>query len=167
MSSAQVQTIRQLADFRAALLSFAHTGQAALGSVAQDLVRVRGWLDSQLQHWGAEIRKAEEEVLACKNELARRRWMAAGGDRQVDCTEQEKALRRAQMWLEWAEQKKQKTRAWIRDLPEALKDYESRARPLADSLEHDVPRSAALLERLVGHLEAYTQMAPPSAGGTA
>ena len=167
MSSAQVNTIQQLADFRAALLAFADQGKAALGGVAMELTRVRSWLDGQLQHWGVEIRRAEEEVLQAKNELARRRWMAAGGDRQIDCTEQEKALRKAQMWLEWAEEKKRKTRAWIRDFPEATKDYEGRARPLQDMLEHDVVRMAALLERLVDTLEAYTRPAPAPKGDSA
>ncbi len=160
MSSAQVHTIQQLADFRAALLAFADQGKAALGSVTLDLQRIRAWLDDQMLHWQAEIRKAEEEVLQAKADLARRRWMAAGGERSIDCTEQEKALRRAQQWLEWAEEKKQKTRTWIRDFPDATKDYETRARPLQDALEHDVVRSAALLERLVEHLETYTQIAP-------
>jgi hypothetical protein len=167
MSSAQVHTIQSLADFRAALLSFADQGKAALGGVAMELTRMRGWLDEQMQHWTAEIRRAEEEVLQAKNELARRRWMAAGGDRQVDCTEQEKALRKAQMWLEWAEEKKRKTRAWIRDFPEATKDYESRARPLQDMFETDVVRMAALLERMVDTLEAYARPAPAPKGDSA
>jgi hypothetical protein len=164
MSSAQVHTIQRLADFRAALLAFADQGKAALGSVALELTRLRGWLDGQIQHWTLEIRRAEEEVLQAKNELARRRWMAAGGDRQVDCTEQEKALRKAQMWLEWAEEKKSKTRSWIRDFPEAIKDYEGRARPLQDVLEHDVVRMAALLERMLDNLDAYLNTGPAPRG---
>jgi hypothetical protein len=166
MSSAQVHTIQQLADFRGALLAFAHQGKAALGGVALELTRVQGWLENQLQHWQVEIRRAEEEVLQAKSELARRRWMAAGGERSVDTTEQEKALRRAQQWLEWAEGKKQKTRAWIRDFPQAQQDYEGRATPLLDALDHDVVRMATLLERLLGNLEAYTQMGGAPPGGT-
>jgi hypothetical protein len=165
MSSAQVHTIQELADFRAALLSFAHTGTAALGGADLELNRVRGWLEGQLQHWTAQIRKAEDAVIEAKAELARRRWMAAGGDRSIDCSEQEKNLRRAQAWLDWAEDKKRKTRDWIRRFPDAIKDYESRARPLKDCLEHDVPRMSALLERLVINLEAYTQIGPAAGGG--
>jgi hypothetical protein len=160
MPSAQVQKIQELADFRNALLSFAHSGKAALGGAALELNRMRGWLESQLQHWHAEIRRAEDEVIQAKAELARRRWMAAGGERSVDCTEQEKALRRAQAWLDWAEEKRQKTRVWIRNFPDATTDYEARARPMQDALEQDVPRMAALLDRLVGSLEAYTQIGP-------
>jgi hypothetical protein len=159
--SAQVHALQQLVDFRAALLAFAHTGNAALGGAALELNRVRGWLEGQLKHWQIEIRRAEEEVHQAKGELARRRWMAAGGDRNVDCSEQEKNLRKAQAWLDWAEDKKRKTRDWIRRFPEATKDYEGRARPLQDALEHDVPRMAALLERLVDNLDAYIQIAAP------
>jgi hypothetical protein len=166
MSGARVQSTLPLTQLQAALHAFAHGGKNALGGAALEIQRVQGWLEDQLQHWQAEIRRAEDAVLAAKSELARRRWMKFG-DRPVDCSEQEKALRKAQARLEHAEEKKARTRAWLRDWPDAVTEYEGQARPMLDALEHDVPRMTAWLARRVASIEAYARTAPPTAeGGT-
>src|SRR3954464_2717294 len=118
--SARVHEVEALATFQAALQTFRHHAIAALGSGEVELTRAQGGLEGQRQGWTAAFRRAEEDVLHAKNELARRRWMAAGGDRQVDCSEQEKALRLAQQRLEGAQEKLQATRTWIRELPDEI-----------------------------------------------
>ena len=164
MSSANVHDIQALLDFRAALLTFAHHGKLALDAASTELLHVQTWLEGQLQHWTVEIRRAEEAVFVAKNELAMKKFMKVG-DRPVDTTEQEKAQRKAMAWLEYAEEKKKHTRRWLRDLPDAISEYDGQARPFKDVLEHDVPKMAGWLEQKAAALEAYAQVQPPSAEG--
>jgi hypothetical protein len=160
--SAHVTSVAALADFRAALATFAHEAKDALGAVETEIRRTADWLDDQLQHWQAEVRRREDDVFQGKQELARRRMMKVGG-RSPDCTEQEEALQLARDRLEHAEDQRSKTRVWIRELPLAITDYEGRARQLMSLLEGNVPRACALLDRKADALEAYVGLreAPP------
>src|SRR5262245_38915731 len=110
MSTAQVYALARLADFEAAVKTFADKAKDAMSGNAMEVRRAHAWLEGQLQHWKGEIRRAEDAVFAAKNELASRRMMRIGG-RPVDTTEQEKFLRRAQLRLAHAEEKRDNTKA--------------------------------------------------------
>ena len=115
--------------------------------------------------WKGEIRRAEDAVIQAKAELTRRR-MIKFNDRPPDTTEQEKQLRKAQARLAHAEDKRDNTKRWIRDLPDAIEEYDGQARPFNDMLEHDVAKMALFLEQKIAALEAYQQMMNPATGGT-
>ena len=87
MSAAHVNALQRLADFQSALQTFADKGKDAMSSNAMEIRRSLDWLDTQLQMWTAEIRRAEEAVFAAKNELARKKMMRIS-DRPPDTTEQ-------------------------------------------------------------------------------
>ena len=159
--SANVRSIAALTDFRAALTTFGDEAKDALAAIETEIRRCADWLHDQLIYWKAEVRRSEDELHQAKQELARRRLMKVG-DRPLDCTEQEKAVRRAQARLEHAEEQEEKTRTWIRDLPRVITDYEGRARQLQSLVEGELPRACALLERKAEALEAYVAMQAPS-----
>lgn len=156
MSTAQVYALQRLAEFQASVQTFTDKGKDALSSNAMAIRRAQDWLQSQLEKWKSEIRHAEEEVIAAKNELARRRMMRIG-DNRVDTTEQEKVLRRAQAKLAFAEEKRDNTKRWIRNFPDAVEEYDGQARPFQDMLEHDVLKMVLFLQNKVASLEAYQQ----------
>jgi multidrug resistance efflux pump len=161
--AAHVTSIPALAELRAALLNFADETKDALAAVEMEIHRTFDWLGSQLQSWKQEVRLAEDAVFEAQQELARRKMMRVGG-RPVDCTDQEKALRRARARLEHAEEQRERTQRWLRDLPADITEYEGRGRQLQNLVEGELPRTCALLEHMIGSLEAYVELrsAPPS-----
>src|SRR6266702_3390991 len=90
-------------------------------------------------------------------ELERKKMMKIG-DRKPDTTDQEKALRRAQAWLEHAEEKLAHTRHWQRAFPDAMLDYQGPARQLQFMLEAQVPQMSAYLHQKIEALEKYQQL---------
>ena len=154
MSTAHVNSLARLADFQAALQTFADRGKDAVSSNAMEIRRCLDWVESQLSMWKTEIRIAEEAVFVAKSELARRK-MVKMGDRPPDTTFQEKELRKAQMRLAHAEEKRDNTKAWLRQFPDAVEEYEGQARPFQDVLEHDLVKMVSFLEQKIAALEAY------------
>jgi hypothetical protein len=164
MSDAKVHAVERLADFEAAVRMFADKAKGAMSANQMEIRRAFDFLESQLAMWKAEIRKAEEDVLQAKNELARRR-MIKYLDRPPDTTEQEKQLRRAQAKLAYAEEKRDNTKRWLRILPDAVEEYDGQARPFNDMLEYDVAKMAWFLEQKIAALDAYKQISS-NTGGT-
>jgi multidrug resistance efflux pump len=164
MSGAKVHAVDRLADFEAAVRTFADKAKSAMSANQMEIRRTYDWLESQLNVWKAEIRRAEDAVIQAKTELARRRIIKFN-DRPPDTTEQEKTLRKAQARLAHAEEKRDNTKRWLRQLPDAIEEYDGQAGPFNDMLEHDLVKMALFLEQKIAALEAY-QHTSPSAGGT-
>lgn len=157
MSSAQVHAVQRLTDFKAALHTFIDRGKDAMSASAMEIRRAQDWLESQLGLWKTEIRRAEEAVHSAKTELERKKMMRIG-DRHLDTTDQEKALRRAQTRLDHAEEKRDNVKLWMRQLPEAVDEYDAQARPFQDVLAHDLAKMLALLEQKIAALEEYQRI---------
>jgi hypothetical protein len=164
MSSAQIHAVQQLADFRASVQTFRDKAKDAMGSNLMEIRRCQDWLETQLQMWKGEIRRAEEAVIAAKNELARRRMMRIG-DRPPDTTDQEKVLRKARQRLEHAEEKRDHTKKWLIQFPDAVQEYDAQAKPFLDFLEFEMTRMLRFLEEKQAALEAYQRL-NPAAGGS-
>ncbi len=156
-SSARVSSLDALVDLKAALCIFTAEAREALSAVEMEIRRHQAWLEEQLTYWREVVRQCEDKVFQAKQELVRRRMMRIA-DRPPDTSEQEEALQIAQARLAHAEEKGDKTRRWLRLLPEAVIEYEGPARQLAGVLEADMPKADALLERKIAALEAYIQL---------
>ena len=157
--AAHVTQTETLVEFRAAVCTFADQAKDALGIIDHEIRRTFSFLDEQMRGWHAEVRHAEDEVIQAKIELSQRRNQRIG-DRKPDTAFQEKALRRAQARLEFAQEKLAATKRWLRDLPHELMNYEGPARQLQNALEADVPRMVAFMERKIAALEAYVNQPP-------
>ncbi len=141
------------------MLAFADQTKDALSIIAHEIQRTYSFLDERLHEWHAAVRHAEEQVIQAKIELSQRRNQRIG-DRKPDTTFQEKALRQAQARLEYAEEKLAATKRWQRDFPHELLNYEGPARQLQNTLEADMPRMLAFLERKIAALEDYLRVPP-------
>jgi hypothetical protein len=156
---ARVTSLDLIRDFRAALALFKADGQDALTAVALDVRRAFDWLMERRQFWVRAVRECQDEVTHAKADLARKQVLHPG-DRQPDCTQEIKALRKAQARLEHAEDKVEKCRRWEPALRRAADEYEGPARQLGSLLEGDLPKGLSLLERQVTVLEEYVAIAP-------
>lgn len=159
MSQARVSSIEALAAWKEAVCLFGDAGKNALCSAELEVRRAFDWLEEQRKHWQVEVRRREELVLQAKNELTRRKMMPIIG-KHPDTTEQEKALRKAQMLLAEAEEKVESCRRWAGELRRAVEEYEGTARQLSSWLEADLPRECAKLEQRIVALEQYASMNP-------
>lgn len=159
--SARVYNVDILVDLKNAFLTFTQKGKDALGAVEMDIYRTMDWLGDQQVYWKSMVRKGEDDVFRAKSELARRK-MVRVGDRPADTTEQEKALKKAMEKLEFAQEKLNHTRRWLRNLPEQIDEYKGRAQQLASALDGDLPKIDALLESKIISLQEYlATIAPP------
>jgi chromosome segregation ATPase len=134
-----------------------------MGGNQMELRRSQDWLESQLALWKAEIRHAEDAVFQAKSELARRKMMKVG-DRPPDTTFQEKELRKAKARLAHAEDKRDRTKHWLRRLPDDIEEYDGQARPFQDVLEHDLAKMISFLEQKIVALEEYQRINPAGGG---
>jgi hypothetical protein len=151
---ARVTSIDALRDFRAALSTFRSEAIDALAANDLDIRRAFDWLTEQRQHWQRAVREFQDEVTHCKAELFRRQTVLPG-ERVPDCSQQIKALRVAKHKLEHAEERVKACRRWEPALQRAVDEYQGPARQLGGMLDGELPKSAALLERMIASLEAY------------
>lgn len=161
MSQARVSSIEALAAWKEAVCLFGDTGKDALIAVEMELRRAFDWLEEQAKHWRFEVRRREEQVLQAKNELTRKKMMPIIG-KHPDTTEQEKALRKAQLRLAEAEEKIETCRRWAIELRRCAEEYLGTAHQLSGWLEGDLPRATAALEQRITALEQYASMNPGS-----
>src|SRR5262245_4245414 len=106
MSSARVQSIAVVAEFRAALVQFEHEVRKALDSTGLEVRRGLEWMiEEQPRYWQHQIRVRQDDVLQAKNDLHRCRSMPAPDGHVPSCIEQKKALDKAQRRLREAEEK--------------------------------------------------------------
>jgi hypothetical protein len=136
---------------------------AADGLAAVDLTvrRASDYLVEKQQFWQRAIRTCEDEVFQTKQELKQRQYPGFDG-RVPDCTVQEDNLKRAQAKLRYAHEKLELVRRWTSRLPKSVSEtYESPSRHLAATLEGQLPRGLAMLERRIQALEAYIALMAP------
>ena len=159
MTQARVTSLDALRDWKQALTAFKASAQDAL--VGADLAARRAfdWLDDQQKQWHAEVRRREDLLHQAKGELWRKKNMP-NLEKHPDCTEQEKAVRRAQARLDEAHDKLEKTKRWRPELQRAVDEYASDGRQLASMLEADLPRALVRLEQKIAALERYLEVAP-------
>src|SRR3954449_3248672 len=108
---ARVTSLDLIRDFRAAVATFKADGQDALTANALDVRRAFDWLAERRQFWVRAVRDCEDEVTHAKAELARKQVLHPG-DRQPDCTQEIKTLKRAHARLEHARDRVEKCRRW-------------------------------------------------------
>jgi hypothetical protein len=155
--AAHVTSVEGMADFQAALLNFTDRAKDVLTTADLELRRLIDWLAERAQYYQAEIRAAENAVFEAKTELNRKRMMRIG-DRKPDTIDQEKALARAEAWLEHSQEMLARVRRWQREFPDHVLDYEGPARQLKFLLEAQVPQMSAFLTQKIEALEKYQQL---------
>ena len=150
---ADVQTIER---FRAALVQAAETFGLALEEAEGDVERTIAWLETERPDtWRKRIRKAQDEVVACKGALYRKQEIKATPEARPSVVDERKALDRAVRKLEHAEQKLRNTKKWATELPRQMVVFKGALSGMHTLLDRDVPRMNAMMKRMTEHLDAY------------
>lgn len=159
--TANVQSIEALVDFRAALVRFLDEARNALNDADFELNRTTDWLANDRRlYWASEVRKRDREVADARATLHRKELGKFQGSRP-DTYQEEKDLRIAKERLEEAIDKVERVKRWLPELEHASHDYRTCARPLADTLDGDMIKALAKLERMIIALEEYVRMQAP------
>ncbi len=157
-AGAGVTSLAVLHDWYAALAEFRAEAQDALTALALSLQRAEAWLGEQQQYWQRQIRACEDEVTQARTELRTRQIPNSFGD-TVDCTVQEKNLRRAKARLQEAEDRLAAVRHWMLRLPREICDnYDGPVGQLTSFLDGELPSGLAALARQLTALEQYVHL---------
>jgi uncharacterized protein (DUF58 family) len=164
LSSAHVQSLAALAEFKAALAQFRTEAQDALSSLRMDTRRAQDWLCERQSFWTRMVRECHDEVVHAKAELFRKESVPPGF-RKPDTTQEEENLRIAKARLAHAEEKVERCRRWAVQFDRAVEEFEGPVRRLGTRVEIDLPKAGAAMERLMQRLETYLAAAPPPSPG--
>src|SRR5262249_40080179 len=161
-TQASVQSIDALKEFRAALGLFAEDALAALGAVDMEIRRTVHWLEyDRPGYWEEQIKRRRELVSAARARVFRRK-LPKTADYSPPPTQQQEMRRPAEEGLRDAEMRALMVKRWKPALQQAVLEFHASTRRIKDFAAGEVPRAAALLERLVDALEAYLRVALPS-----
>jgi hypothetical protein len=159
---ARVSSIDAIREFREAFCGFSEDARAALTAVDMEVHRAVQWLTrDRVLHWQMQIKRCNQDVSTARTELFRRKLASVSGE-PPDVSEKKELLRIAQRRLQEAESKLEAVKRWVPVLQHAISEYHSKARPLGDKLDSDLPHALALLDRMSTALDAYIALAPPS-----
>jgi hypothetical protein len=110
------------------------------------------------------VRKRGDAVVQAKAELHRCRSVPTPGGGVPSCHDQKKALDKAQLRLQEAEEKVRAVRYWGAVVQHEVAEYQGRANQLTVLLEGDLPRAVAALDRIVSALDSYLTIGAAAAG---
>ncbi len=155
---ADVRAIDALREWLGALATYKSEAGEALGGFRLEVGRGTDWVADQMHLWQRSIRKCEDAVVQAKAELSARQFPDVNG-RMPDTTVQERNLKRAKVRLEHAQDKVATCRKWLTHLPKVIDEvFSGPANRLSNTLEGDVPRGMATLERQIDALERYAEL---------
>ncbi len=150
-----IHSLEPIRDVRAAYGRFAEDARNALAATEMEINRIMGWLTNDRRlHWQSEIRRQRDQLAQAKAELFRKRTAQVLGT-EANLSEPRDYVREARARLEHAEKMLERVRKWLGPLQQAIHQYRAAAQPLADSLDGDVARTLARLERMITALEQY------------
>jgi len=162
MATAQVSSVEAVETFRADLLVFLAQARSALEEVANDLLRLRLWLENdQRRFWEQQLRNRQLAVERAQSEL----FGARLAQFQETLVEKQLIVRRAREAQIHAEEKLKVLRRWERDLERAAEPMLKQIERAQNYLSGDMGRGVVLLGEMVKSLQAYAEIAAPAPGG--
>ncbi len=163
-NQADVRSVDAIKEFRVALALFAEDALGALGTVNVEAKRTIHWVQHDRRaYWAEQIKRRQEQVAQAKAEVFRRK-LAKTDDSTPAMSEQKEKLRNAEARLQDAERRVVLVKKWETALQQAVFEYHGASRRMSSLAGGDVPRAMAVLERMIGALEAYLDVSAPASG---
>lgn len=156
--AADVRDIDALREWLAALATYRSDANESLTTLRVEINRGIEWVNEQYHLWQRSIRRFDDTVVQAKADLAAKKFPDVNG-RMPDTTVEERNLRRAVAKLEHAQEQVEKCRRWLTSLPKTVDEvFHGPAQRVANLLDIDVPRGAAVLDRRIEALERYAEL---------
>jgi len=164
LESAQVGSVAAIEAFQAALAKYIDESKQALVMIDLEIRRAVDWVRiDRAEHWKHEIRRAGDAVNRAKDDLHKCLSFKSMDNYTPSCVDERKALQRAQERLKLAEQKAEAVRRWTRALSHELNEYSGRIVQFNAALDGDIPKSLAVLSRILDTLDRYVSTTAPRA----
>jgi hypothetical protein len=161
---ARVDSLDSLQAFKVALVKFAETAAVALADAESEIMRTMNWLENeQTAHWQSQIRKRQQLVERCKEALRQKKLFPDAFGRPQSTFDEEKALRKAVLLLEEAEQKLKNTRKYVTVMRREQQNYKGGVQRFHTCVEAEVPAAIAQLTNMLLTLKQYVSTAPAMA----
>lgn len=167
--SARVDSLSLLKELRASIIKFGENARMALGEADADIQRTITWLSSEAQpHWQGQVRKCSASLAQAREALRQKTVYRSADGGRPSVVDEKIAVTNAQRRLEHAQAKLKNVERWRRQLEQEILQYRGQVQPIQRTVDDDVPRAVALLDRVMDNLDAYVAVAAPrSAGDTA
>lgn len=156
---AHVRSIEALRAFKAALADFEDASRQALGEAQGQVQRAVGWLQNDRAiYWRQQLKYRQNRLSDAKSELMRAEMAT---ETRTSAVVERKNVQKWKQAVEEAEQKLQNIKRWMRLIEREQTMFKSRCQPLARTIEGEMPKAHARLDRYYATLEKYVRMAPP------
>jgi hypothetical protein len=157
---AHVTSVDALESFRASLIIYLSKARPTLEEVSADVQRMRGWLEGeQRTYWENEFRRRSQALQEAQAALFSSRMSRM---REASAAEQ-MAVQRAKRALDEAEAKLRVLKQWNRVFDNRVDPLVKQMEKLHTVLAHDMVQAVAFLAQVIRKLDAYAQVAPPTA----
>ncbi len=158
--SANVQSITELLELRAFLLTMADKIRAALQSGNSEVNATASWINhTQPAYWKTQCDRCQRRYQDAADALRRKKMSPTPTGQPPSTLVEQKAMLAAKAKLEHAQQRAAATRQWkVRFEKEAFL-FRCGVQPGDRIVESVIPKAAEYLEKLVAHLENYTHVA--------
>ena len=157
---AHVTSVEALEAFRANLIVYLSKARPTLEEVSADVQRMRGWLEGeQRAHWENEFRRRSQALQEAQAALFSSRLSSM---REASAAEQ-MAVQRTKRALDEAEGKLRVLKQWNRVFDNRVDPLVKQMEKLHTVLAHDMVQAVAFLTQAIRTLDAYAEVAPPTA----
>ncbi|MEN1681442.1 MAG: hypothetical protein AAGJ46_17820 [Planctomycetota bacterium] len=163
-NQANVNSFDAIQSLRAAMLVFAKQSDEGLTECETEMRRLLEWLEHDRPgFWKEQVRLAHDAAHKAKGDLHRCLMYPVGVNDRPACTEERAALKKAEAYLAHCREKQERLRHWIREVRHELHTYQGRTTRLREVVEHDTPKAAAVLAKMLTTLEEYQRLNSPTA----
>jgi predicted nucleic acid-binding Zn-ribbon protein len=158
--AANIRTFEALKEFKAALQKYEEETRAALTSARSNMQRAVTRLQSdRLSHWKREQQIWTRKLAEAKVDL--NRVQLEKRDMQASAVIERKRVAKAKQNLDDAERRIQRVRYWATVLERERMIAQGQCQQIERTLENEIPRLYARIERMLDELEQYVKLAAP------
>lgn len=159
---ARVEDTAAIRLFRAAVIKFIESSNAALTDAEGELIKRVGWLEGeQSVFWQGQIRKLTDVIGQLKEQIRMKKLFKDSSGRTPSAFDEEKKLRSAQQKMEIAEQKLANCRRWAKQLQREHLNYRGGIQRLSTMVQSDLVSGIATLDKVLAQLEEYLATGAP------
>jgi hypothetical protein len=159
MSTAQVDSIDPIRDFRVYLMKFREMAGRALSDADSDVNRMMRWLEGEgANYWAAQARKRQEAVVKAEEAFRQKRLYKDASGSTPSAVEEMKALKIAKDRLQEAVTKQQNVKKWTRELQKQATLYRGQVSQFSNDVASGIPEAYAFLGAILEQLDKYLDL---------
>jgi len=159
-TSARVESVDSIKEFRAYLAKFQESASLAMGDADSDVGQTERWLEGEQQsYWSGQIRKRQEALSRAEDALRQKTLFKDSTGSRPSAVDEQKAVMIAKKNLADAQAKFNNVKRWTRQLQKEAILYRGGVARFSNSVSAGVPAAIAQLAATIEMLEKYLGLA--------